>query len=182
MKSNSEISQRYAKALYELSLESKSLKNIEKDVLNLKSMIIKNSNLNELIKSHVISRENKAKVIEKILKKLKSHSLIVKFMGTIALNGRINFIEDIIDQFLNKLSLERGEIKAELTTALPISNEINNTLIKEVKKLTKSEKIELKTNVDKSLIGGLVLQVGSTMIDSSIKTKLNSLKMTMKGV
>ena len=63
-----------------------------------------------------------------------------------------------------------------------ISNEINNTLIKEVKKLTKSEKIELKTNVDKSLIGGLVLQVGSTMIDSSIKTKLNSLKMTMKGV
>jgi F-type H+-transporting ATPase subunit delta len=121
-------------------------------------------------------------VIEKILKKLKSHSLIVKFMGTIALNGRMNFIEDIIDQFLNKLSIERGEIKAELTTALPISNEINNTLIKEVKKLTKSEKIELKTNVDKSLIGGLVLQVGSTMIDSSIKTKLNSLKMTMKGV
>ena len=103
-------------------------------------------------------------------------------MGTIALNGRMNFIEDIIDQFLNKLSIERGEIKAELTTALPISNEINNTLVKEVKKLTKSEKIELKTNVDKSLIGGLVLQVGSTMIDSSIKTKLNSLKMTMKGV
>ena len=113
MKSNSEISERYAKALYELSLESKSLKNIEKDVLNLKSLITKNSNLNELIKSHVISRENKAKVIEKILKKLKSHSLIVKFMGTIALNGRMNFIEDIIDQFLNKLSIERGEIKAE---------------------------------------------------------------------
>jgi F-type H+-transporting ATPase subunit delta len=62
LKSNSEISQRYAKALYELSLESKSLKNIEKDVLNLKSLITKNSNLNELIKSHVISRENKAKV------------------------------------------------------------------------------------------------------------------------
>ena len=68
LKSNSEISQRYAKALYELSLESKSLKNIEKDVLNLKSLITKNSNLNVLIKSHVISRENKAKVIEKILK------------------------------------------------------------------------------------------------------------------
>ena len=83
---------------------------------------------------------------------------------------------------VDELFSERGEIKAELTTALPISNEINNTLIKEVKKLTKSEKIELKTNVDKSLIGGLVLQVGSTMIDSSIKTKLNSLKMTMKGV
>ena len=128
MQSNSEISQRYAKALYELSLESKSLKNIEKDVLNLKSMIIKNSNLNELIKSHVISRENKAKVIEKILKKLKSHSLIVKFMGTIALNGRMNFIEDIIDQFLNKLSIERGEIRAELITAIPISKEIKNLL------------------------------------------------------
>ncbi len=182
MKRNLEISQRYAKALYELSLESKSLISIEKDILNFENLITKNSNLDEFIKSHVISREKKAKVIEKILKKLKSHSLIVKFMGTVALNGRINFIRNIIDQFLNKLSRERGEIKAEITTALPISNELNNTLIKEVKKLTKSEKIELKTNIDKSLIGGLVLQVGSTMIDSSIKTKLNSLKMTMKGV
>jgi len=182
LKSNLEISQRYAKALYELSLESKSLISIEKDILNFENLITKNSNLDEFIKSHVISREKKAKVIEKILKKLKSHSLIVKFMGTVALNGRINFIRNIIDQFLNKLSRERGEIKAEITTALPISNELNNTLIKEVKKLTKSEKIELKTNIDKSLIGGLVLQVGSTMIDSSIKTKLNSLKMTMKGV
>jgi ATP synthase, F1 delta subunit len=160
LKSNFEISQRYVKVFYEFFLESKLLKNIEKDVLNFKNLIIKNSNLNELIKSHVISRENKAKVIEKILKKLKSYSLIVKFIGTIALNGRMNFIEDIIEQFLNKLSIERGEIKAELTTALLISNEINIKLIKEVKKLKKSEKIELKTNVDKSLFGGLVLQVG----------------------
>jgi F-type H+-transporting ATPase subunit delta len=67
-------------------------------------------------------------------------------------------------------------------TAFPISKDINNSLVKEVKKLTKSEKIELKTSVDKSLIGGFVLRVGSTMIDSSIKTKLNSLKMIMKGV
>ena len=80
------------------------------------------------------------------------------------------------------MSDKRGELVADVITAFPISKDINNSLVKEVKKLTKSEKIELKTTVDKSLIGGFVLRVGSTMIDSSIKTKLNSLKMIMKGV
>ena len=85
-------------------------------------------------------------------------------------------------EFLKTLSFNRGEQVAEVITAFPISKKINDSLVEEVKKLTKSDKVELKTKIDKSLIGGLVLRVGSTMIDSSIKTKLNSLKMIMKGV
>jgi F-type H+-transporting ATPase subunit delta len=120
--------------------------------------------------------------MENVLKKLNSNSLTVKFVGTIAINGRLQNLKNIVDEFLKMMSDKRGELVADVITAFPISKDINNSLVKEVKKLTKSEKIELKTTVDKSLIGGFVLRVGSTMIDSSIKTKLNSLKMIMKGV
>ena len=136
----------------------------------------------------VLLKESKSikKAAEKLdsnfLKALNSNSITVKFVGTIALNGRLQNIQNIVDEFLKMMSDKRGELVASVTTAFPISKDINNSLVTEVKKLTKSEKIELKSNVDKSLIGGFVLRVGSTMIDSSIKTKLNSLKMIMKGV
>ena len=86
------------------------------------------------------------------------------------------------DEFLKTLAHERGELTAEITTAVPISKEINKSIVKEISKLTKTNKIELNEKIDESLIGGLVLRMGSTMIDSSIKTKLSTLKMIMKGV
>ena len=108
--------------------------------------------------------------------------LILKFIGTLAINGRLNIVNNIIDEFLKKLAHDRGELTAEITTAVPISKEINKSIVKEISKLTKTDKIELKQKIDESLIGGLVLRMGSTMIDSSIKTKLSTLKMIMKGV
>ena len=182
MKSNSEISKRYAKALIELCSESKSLEKVEKDILNLNNLMNSNDEIKEILKSQIISRDNFAKIMDDVLRTLNSNPLTIKFVGTIALNGRLQNIQNIIDEFLKMMSDKRGELVASVTTAFPISKDINNSLVTEVKKLTKSEKIELKSNVDKSLIGGFVLRVGSTMIDSSIKTKLNSLKMIMKGV
>jgi F-type H+-transporting ATPase subunit delta len=182
LKRNSEISKRYAKALIELCGETKNLENVEKDILNLDNLINNNNEIKEILKSQIVSRDNLAKIMENVLKKLNSNSLTVKFVGTIAVNGRLQNLKNIVDEFLKMMSDKRGELVADVITAFPISKDINNSLVKEVKKLTKSEKIELKTTVDKSLIGGFVLRVGSTMIDSSIKTKLNSLKMIMKGV
>ena len=108
--------------------------------------------------------------------------LTIKFIGTLAINVRLNIVNNIIDEFLKTLAHERGELTAEITTAVPISKEINKSIVKEISKLTKTNKIELNETIDKSLIGGLVLRMGSTMIDSSIKTKLSKLKMIMKGV
>ena len=108
--------------------------------------------------------------------------IIIKFIGTLAINGRLNIVNNIIDEFLKKLAHERGELTAEITTAVPISKEIKKSIVKEISKLTKTKKIELNEQIDESLIGGLVLLMGSTMIDSSIKTKLSTLKLIMKGV
>ena len=182
MKSNSEISQRYAKALFELCAESKTLDKVEKDILSIHKLVNNNTEINIILKSQIVSRDDQARFMETILKKLKSNPLTIKFVGTIANNGRLKNLENIMNEFLKILSFNRGEQVAEVITAFPISKDINNSLVKEVKKLTKSDKVELKTKIDKSLIGGMVLRVGSTMIDSSIKTKLNSLKMIMKGV
>lgn len=182
MNNNSEIGQRYAKALFELSAESKSLDKIEKDLLSVHSLITKNNELNMLIKSSSLSRENQASLMEKLLKKMKVSPLIIKFIGTLAVNGRLNIINNIIEEFLKKLAHHRGELTAEITTAVPISKDINKSIVKEISKLTKTNKIELKEKIDESLIGGLIIRMGSTMIDSSIKTKLSTLKLIMKGV
>ena len=182
MNNNSEIGQRYAKALFELSAESKSLDKTEKDLLSVHSLIAKNNEIIMVIKSSSLSRENQASLMEKILKKMKVSPLTIKFIGTLAINGRLNIVNNIIDEFLKTLAHERGELTAEITTAVPISKEINKSIVKEISKLTKTNKIELDETIDKSLIGGLVLRMGSTMIDSSIKTKLSTLKMIMKGV
>jgi len=182
LNNNSEIGQRYAKALFELSAESKSLDKTEKDLLSVHSLIAENNQIFLVIKSSSLSRENQANLMEKILKKMKVSPLIIKFIGTLAINGRLNIVNNIIDEFLKKLAHERGELTAEITTAVPISKEINKSIVKEISKLTKIKTIELNEKIDESLIGGLVLRMGSTMIDSSIKTKLSTLKMIMKGV
>ena len=182
LNNNSEIGQRYAKALFELSAESKSLDKIEKDLLSVHSLITKNNELNMLIKSSSLSRENQASLMEKLIKKMKVSPLIIKFIGTLAVNGRLNIINNIIEEFLKKLAHHRGELTAEITTAVPISKDINKSIVKEISKLTKTNKIELKEKIDESLIGGLIIRMGSTMIDSSIKTKLSTLKLIMKGV
>ena len=182
LNNNSEIGQRYAKALFELSAESKSLDKIEKDLLSVHSLITKNNELNMLIKSSSLSRENQASLMEKLLKKMKVSPLIIKFIGTLAVNGRLNIINNIIEEFLKKLAHHRGELTAEITTAVPISKDINKSIVKEISKLTKTNKIELKEKIDESLIGGLIIRMESTMIDSSIKTKLSTLKLIMKGV
>ena len=182
MNNNSEIGQRYAKALFELSAESKSLDKIEKDLLSVHSLIVKNNEINMVIKSSGLSRENQATLMEKLLKKMGVSPLILKFIGTLAINGRLNIVNNIIDEFLKKLAHERGELTAEITTAVPITKAINKSIVKEISKLTKTKKIELNEKIDESLIGGLILRMGSTMIDSSIKTKLSTLKMIMKGV
>ena len=94
MKSNSEISKRYAKALIELCSESKSLEKVEKDILNLNNLMNSNDEIKEILKSQIISRDNLAKIMNDVLRTLNSNPLTIKFVGTIALNGRLQNIQN----------------------------------------------------------------------------------------
>ena len=182
MSSNSEIGQRYAKALYELTEEAKKTSSVEKDLIAINSLLKDNEELKGIINSAIISREDQVNAMNSILHLIKAEKLTIKFISTIIINGRVIIIPEIINEFIKNLAHSRDEVSAEIITSIPILKDTENIIKSVVSKIAKTEKISLNTTIDESLIGGLIIRVGSTMIDGSIKTKLNRLKMIMKGV
>ena len=182
MSGSSGLSGRYAKALYELARNSKAIPSIVKDFESIKNLIQNNNNLKAMIQSPAVSKANKEVLILKILQKAKAHKLTLNFCGTLAKNGRLTFINDIIDVFLSEISRINGEVKAEVTSSFALDKSQQDEVKSAISKATGVKKIVLSNNVDESLIGGLIVKIGSKMIDNSIKTKLNRLEIAMRGI
>ena len=169
---------RYSLALYELAQEDGSLNEIEKNSIFLKKNLFSNQDFNTLIKNPTIKKEQLQSTLKEISKNLELNELLTKFLIFLVSKRRFFFVDKIINNFIEICSSKRGEMKAELTSAKELSeNEINS--LKE--ELTKnfSSKIKLNYKYDPSLIGGLIVQVGSTMIDTSIKNKLQKIEKQM---
>jgi len=182
MSGSSGLSGRYAKALYELARDSKVISSIAKDFESFKKLLQDNNSLKAMIQSPAVSKANKEDLILKILKKAKAHKLTLNFCGTLAKNGRLNLINEIIDVFLSEISRINGEVKAEVTSSFALDKSQQDEVKSAISKTTGVKKIVLSNNVDESLIGGLIVKIGSKMIDNSIKTKLNRLEIAMRGI
>ena len=174
------IANRYASALYELATESKNVDAVLKDLEFLQKGMKENTDLKLLVKSPLIASDEKQKIMEKILSKQSSDKLTTNFLKIISNNKRFDHLSSIISQFININAQKRGNVLADVTSADELSdkqkNEINDQL-----KSTLGEKLSLNFKVDKKIIGGLVIKVGSKMIDSSLASKINKLKIAMKG-
>ena len=169
---------RYSLALYELAEESKSIYEIEEQSSAFINLISRSDDFNSLIKDPTNKKEDLLNVIMKISEQYKLNNLLTKFLSFLTVKRRLLFVEKILKNFIEICSKKRGEIVAKLTAAKELNdNEVNK--IKE--ELTKnfSSKIKLQYKFDPSLIGGLIIQVGSTMIDTSIKNKLQQLENKM---
>ena len=168
----------YSLALYELAEEANSIQEIEKHSLSIIELISNSKEFNSLIKDPTNTKEDQINVILKICEKYNLNKLLIKFFSFLISKRRFFYIEKILKNFLETCSKKRGEIKAELTAAKELT-EIEINTIKE--QLTKnfSSKIKLNYKYDKSLIGGLIIQVGSTMVDTSIKNKLQQIEKRM---
>jgi F-type H+-transporting ATPase subunit delta len=169
---------RYSLALYELATEANSLGEIEDHSASIIDLISSSEDFKSLIKNPTNSKENQLDIINKISKQNKLNELLTKFLSFLIIKRRFFYIEKILKNFLDTCSIKRGELKAKLTSAKELTEvEVNN--IKE--ELTKnfSSKIKLNYKHDSSLIGGLIVQVGSTMIDTSIKNKLQQIENRM---
>ena len=169
---------RYSLALYELAEENKSINEIEEQSSAFINLISRSNDFNLLIIDPTNKKEDQLNVIIKISEQYKLNNLLTKFLSFLTVKRRLFFVEKILKNFIKICSKKRGEIVAKLTAAKELNdNEINN--IKE--ELTKnfSSKIKLQYKFDPSLIGGLIIQVGSTMIDTSIKNKLQQLENKM---
>ena len=117
-----------------------------------------------------------------ILEKGGADALTVKFVGTVASNGRLHALSRIISAFLAEHARRRGEISAEVISAIELDDKRRSRVEKAVAKLAGSDKLSLSMRVDPALIGGLVVRIGSRMIDTSVRTKLNRLETAMKGI
>ena len=165
----------YSLALYELAEESNELIEIEKHSSYLINLIFNSNEFKSLIKNPTIKQEDLLTVVSKITEQYKFNALLNKFLRFLVSKRRFFYVEKILKDFIETCSKKRGEIKAELVSAKELSeSEISN--IKEELANNFSSKIKLNYKHDASLIGGLVVQVGSTMVDTSIKNKLQKIE------
>ncbi len=181
MSVSSGLSGRYAKAIYELAEEKKILAKIVDDFRSLKKLLKDNYSLSNVVKSPATSKSEKQNLILKILSKVKAQQLTIKFFGTLANNGRLILINEVIDDFLSEVSRINGEVKAEVTSSFKLDQDQERKVVAAISEATGHKKIILSANVDQSLIGGLIVKIGSKMIDNSLKTKLNRLEIAMRG-
>ena len=170
--------ERYSLALFELSEENNLLSQIENQSSSILNLIDQSEDFSNLIKDPTTSQEDLLKVINTISENNKFESLFKNFLSFLIQKRRFFFIERILKSFIEICSRKRGELKAELKSAKELSNE---EIAKITEELTKnfSSKIKLNYKHDESLIGGLVVQVGSTMVDTSIKNKLQQIENRM---
>ena len=135
-----------------------------------------------LVESPAITWAEQTKAVTAVLEKGGADTLTVKFVGTVASNGRLHALSRIISAFLAEHARRRGEVSAEVISAVEMDDARRARVEKAVSKLAGSDKLSLSMRVDPSLIGGLVVRIGSRMIDTSIRTKLNRLETAMKGM
>ena len=182
MSKNTEFSitsaERYSLALFELSEENNLLSQIEGQSLSLLNLIDKSKDFSNLIKDPTIKQEDLSMVINKIAENNKLEVLFKNFLNFLIQKRRFFFLERILKSFIEICSIKRGELKAELKSAKELSSDEISKITDELAR-NFSSKIKLNYKHDERLIGGLVVQVGSTMFDTSIKNKLQQIENKM---
>ena len=169
---------RYSLALYELASENNVLSQIEDQSLSILDLISSSRDFSNLIKDPTNNQEDLLKIIKNISEDNKFENLLKNFLSFLIIKRRFFYIEQILKSFIQTCSQKRGELKAELKSAKKLSSEEISKITDELTK-NFSSKIRLNYKHDESLIGGLVVQVGSTMVDTSIKNKLQQIENRM---
>jgi len=171
---------RYATAIFDLAAEERAIDTIAADFAALKSMLQNSPELTRLVRSPIFSREEQGAAMAAVLQKAGAGDLARKLVLLLAQKRRLFALSDIIASFEQLLARHRGEIAAEITSARPLSAPETAELRRLLKDGLGREP-RLTSHVDPKLLGGLVLKVGSRMIDSSLRTKLEGLRAAMKG-
>ena len=174
------VSDRYASALYELAAEKKLVDSVLNDLSNLKNILKDNKELSLVVKSPLISSSDKQNIFETLLKKINANELTNTFIKVIEKNKRFSNLASIITQFININSQKRGDVIADITSADELNDDQKNNITNQLKSIL-GDKLSLSFDVDKNIMGGLIVKVGSKMIDTSLANKINKLKIAMKG-
>ncbi len=171
---------RYALALFETAEQSRSIDTIEASLVTLRDALATNKDLVALTKSPVVARGAAVKAILAVADTLGLDGVTKNFLGVLAENRRLSALPQIIRAFRQLASRHRGEVAAEVTSAHPLT-ESQVAELKQQLRTRVGREVSVDLSVDPDLLGGLVVRIGSQMIDSSIRTRLNALASAMKG-
>jgi len=174
------ISDRYAAALYELASEKKLVDPVLENLKIINNIIINNKEFSMLIKSPLISSNDKLEIILKLMVAQNLNELLVIFLKVISNNKRFPSLPSIILQFIKVNAYKRGDVMADVTSADELSDDQKLNINNQLRKIL-GDQLSLNFNVNKKIIGGLIVKVGSKMIDTSLSNKINKLKIAMKG-
>ena len=171
---------RYATALFELALEGKAVDAVKTDVDRFDALISESPDLLRLVRSPVFGAEEQGRALAAVLDKAGIGGLAAKFLKLVASNRRLFAVRDMIKAFRGLVAKWKGEVAAEVTVAEKLSDQHLDALKGALKAVTGGKAVDLAVKVDPAIIGGLVVKLGSRMVDSSLRTKLNAIKHAMK--
>lgn len=171
---------RYATALFELAREDQAVDQVGADLAKFQALLDESEDLSRLVRSPVFSAEDQVSALQAICEKAGIKSLALNFIKLAAQNRRLFVLSDMIKAYRTLVAQSKGEISAEVTSAETLSSKHLDDL-KAAIKASVGRDVHLSTRVDSSILGGLIVKVGSRMVDNSLKTKLQNLKIAMKG-
>ncbi|MBM3529903.1 MAG: F0F1 ATP synthase subunit delta [Alphaproteobacteria bacterium] len=171
---------RYATALFDLALEEKAVDAVRADLETFDAMVAGSPDLLRLVRSPVFGAEEQGRALGAVLAKAGIESLALNFLKLVASNRRLFAVRDMIRSFRTLVARWKGEVTAEVTAAEPLSDNHIEALKAALKAVSGGKSVDLDVKVDPSIIGGLVVKLGSRMVDSSLRTRLNAIKHAMK--
>jgi F-type H+-transporting ATPase subunit delta len=173
---------RYASALFSLARDEQSIDQVAAALKSFDDLIAESADLQRLVRSPVFSAEQQTKALGALLDKVGISGIAAKFIKLVAAKRRLFAIRSMIVDYNKLYDSWRGVARAEVTSAAPLSDAHSAALKEALKDVTGDKDVEISVNVDPSIIGGLVVRLGSRMVDGSLKTKLNAIRTRMKEV
>ena len=174
------VAGRYARALFELALDAKSVDAVKADIEKFAAMMAESADLTRLVRSPVYGADERRRALAAVLAKAEIGGLAANFLMFVTANRRLFSIGEIIRDFRKLVARWKGEVTAEVTAAEKLSDAHLEAIKSTLKSITGEKSIDLHVKIDPAIIGGLTVKLGSRMVDSSLRTKLNAIKHAMK--
>ncbi len=171
---------RYARALFELALDAKSVDAVKADIEQFDAMISESADLRRLVRSPVFGAEEQGRALAAVLAKASIGGLAADFLLFVTSNRRLFAVRDMMRGFRRLVARWEGEVTAEVTVAEKLSDARLEEIKSALKSITGAKAVDLNVKIDPAIIGGLTVKLGSRMVDSSLRTKLNAIKHAMK--
>jgi F-type H+-transporting ATPase subunit delta len=172
---------RYATALFELALEANALDAVAADLDRFDALVGESADLARLVRSPVFSADEQVKALSAVLESAGIRGLVAQFLKLVASNRRLFAVRDMIKGYRTLVASHKGEVTAEITLA-DRPSESQLAAIKEALAAVTKKDVKVDVRIDPAIIGGLIVKLGSRMVDNSLRTKLNAIKYAMKGI